>query len=138
MAVALDADAIVGFLDRSDALHQGALEQIGHAALSDALAVSAVTLAEVLTGALLGHHDEGLVRGFFADLITTVAPVDEQVAEEAAALRAAANLRMPDALVLATAIVHSEVTALITGDERIRRAAAGRRMEVRLLRPGAP
>lgn len=123
MAVALDADAIIGFLDRSDALHDSAVEEIRGALGRDSLVASTVTLAEILTGALLGHHDEDVVRGFFGDLIAAVVPVDEQVAEGAARLRSQRNLRMPDALVLATASVRPEVVALITGDERIASAA---------------
>jgi len=134
VAVALDADAIVAYLDRSDALHASAAERIGEAAAADSLVASTVTFAEVLTGARLGHHDEALVRGFFRDLVTTLIAVDERVAEAAAGLRSTANLRMPDALVLATATVGEDVVALITGDERIGRAAGGS-LEVRLLRP---
>lgn len=134
MAVALDADAIVAFLDRSDALHAAAAERVGEAAAADALVASTVTFAEVLTGARLGHHDEDLVRGFFHDLVATLIAVDERVAEAAAELRSTTNLRMPDALVLATATVHKDVVALITGDERIARAA-GATLAVRLLRP---
>lgn len=123
MAVALDADAIVGFLDRSDALHSSAVELIGRAAASDSLAISAITLAEVLTGVRLGHHDENPVGGFFADLITAVIPVDEQVAEKAARIRADTSLRMPDSLVLATALVQPDIRTLITGDVKLAKAA---------------
>lgn len=132
MAVALDADAIVGFLDRSDALHESAVRLIGEAAAEDSLVASAVTLAELLTGAMLGHHDEQIVRGFFADLVASVIPVDEDVAQAAALLRARSKLRMPDAIVLATAMVRPEITALITGDDRIAKAA-GSDIELRVL-----
>jgi len=123
VAVALDADAIVGFLDRSHALHSSAVELIGHAAARNSLAISAITFAEVLTGVRLGHHDETLVGGFFADLITVVTPVDEEVAETAARIRAETGLRMPDSLVLATALVQLDVSALITGDAKLAKAA---------------
>lgn len=132
MAVALDAEAIVGFLDRSDALHASAVRLIGEAAAESSLVASAVTLAELLTGAMLGHHDEQIVRGFFADLVASVIPVDEDVAEAAALLRAGSRLRMPDAIVLATAMARPDITALITGDDRIAKAA-GSELEVRLL-----
>lgn len=135
MAVALDADAIVGFLDRSDALHRSAVGLIGRAAARDSLSISAITLAEVLTGVRRGHHDETLVRGFFADLITAVIPVDEEVAETAARIRADTSLRMPDALVLATALVQRDVSALITGDVKLARAAESE-LEVQLLVEG--
>ncbi|HEY1277738.1 MAG TPA: PIN domain-containing protein [Thermoleophilaceae bacterium] len=123
MAVALDADAIVGFLDRSDALHASAVELVGRAVAGDTLVISAITLAEVLTGVRLGHHDEALVQGFFADLVTVVVSVDEQVAEAAARIRAETGLRMPDSLVLATALVQPDVRTLITGDAKLAKAA---------------
>lgn len=132
MAVALDADAIVGFLDRSDALHESAVKLISEAAAEDSLVASAVTLAELLTGALLGHHEEQVVRGFFDDLVASVVPVDAEVAEAAALLRSRSKLRMPDALVLAAATVRPEITTLITGDDRIAKAA-GSDLEIRML-----
>jgi predicted nucleic acid-binding protein len=137
VAVALDADAIVGFLDRSDALHASAVELIGRAAARDSLAMSTITFAEVLTGVRLGHNDEALVRGFFADLITAVVPVDEQVAETATRIRAESGLRMPDALVLATALVEPDVRTLITGDAKLAKAAESE-LEVELLVEGEP
>jgi predicted nucleic acid-binding protein len=132
VAVALDADAIIGFLDRSDALHESATRLIGETAADDSFVASAVTLAELLTGAMLGHHDERVVRGFFVELVASVVPVDAEVAEAAALLRARSRLRMPDALVLATATVRPEVSALITGDDRIEKAA-GPDLEIRRL-----
>jgi len=135
VAVALDADAIIGFLDRSDRVHDSAVEEVGRAAAGDSLVASAVTLAEILTGALLGHHDEDVVRGFFGDLVAAVVPVDERVAEAAARLRSQSKLRMPDALVLATATVRPEVVALVTGDARIARAAPAE-LTVRVVKGG--
>ena len=79
--------------------------------------VSVVTVAELLTGAKLGHHDERTVRRFFAQTTSTRIPLDEAVAERAAELRAAHKaLKMPDALILATADLHADV--VLTGDER--------------------
>ena len=116
MAVVLDSDAVVGFLDRDDALHDAA-----DAAIRDVreqrLLVSVVTYAEVLTGARLGHHDEGQVRGFFAQLISEVLPVDMTIADKAAEFRSRHKpLRMPDALILATAETNPDADLIVTGD----------------------
>ncbi|HEX6753137.1 MAG TPA: type II toxin-antitoxin system VapC family toxin [Solirubrobacterales bacterium] len=117
MAVVLDSDAVVGFLDRKDALHDAADAAIRDFVRGQRLVVSAVTYAEVLTGARLGHHDEDQVRGFFAQLISEVLPVDMTVADKAAELRARLKpLRMPDALILATADTNPDVDLLVTGD----------------------
>jgi PIN domain len=68
-------------------------------------------------GAKLGHHGERQVRGFFSDLISEVLPVDVDVADAAADLRSRRkSLRMPDALILATAEIQSEVSLVLTGD----------------------
>lgn len=118
MGVALlDSSVVAAFLHADDALHAAADPALRTAAREHALAVSAVTRAEVLTGAKLGHHDETIVRGFLAEAVTTSFPVDDSVADRAAELRAAVRaLRMPDALILATADLHADV--VLTGDGR--------------------
>jgi predicted nucleic acid-binding protein len=117
VAVILDSDAVIGFLDRSDALHASADAAVRKFIHEQRLLVSVVTYAEVLTGARLGHHDEGRVRGFFDELIFEVLPVDLEVADKAAELRSQRKvLRMPDALILATAEANVEVELIVTGD----------------------
>ncbi|MGE5335942.1 MAG: type II toxin-antitoxin system VapC family toxin [Nitrososphaerota archaeon] len=123
MAVVLDSDAIVAFLDRGDALHEAADEAIRDLLGKERLFASAVTYAEVLTGARLGRHDERQVRGFFTDLISEILPVNAQVADKAADLRSKRkSLRMPDALILATAELHTEVDLVVTGKHRAAKA----------------
>lgn len=120
MAVVLDSDAVVGFLDREDTLHRVADAAIRDLVREQRLLVSVVTYAEVLTGARLGHHDEGQVRGFFAQLISEVLPVDMAVADKAAEFRSRLKaLRMPDALILATAETNPDVDLIVTGDARV-------------------
>lgn len=133
MAVVLDSDAVVGFLDRGDALHGAADAAIRELAGRQRLLVSAVTYAEVMTGARLGHHDVDGVRGFFSQLISAVLTVDLAVADRAEELRASvSSLRMPDALVVATADTDPEVETLVTGDRRLARLS-GIDCAVRLL-----
>lgn len=80
--------------------------------------VSVITYAELLTGAALGHHDQSAVRGFFDELIDEILSVDRSVADSAAQLRSRhVSLKMPDALILATADAH-HADLVITGDER--------------------
>jgi len=115
--VILDSDAVIGFLDRGDALHASADAAVRKLILEQRLLVSVVTYAEVLTGARLGHHDEGRVRGFFDELISGVLPADLAVADKAAELRSQRKaLRMPDALILATAETNGEVELIVSGD----------------------
>ncbi len=133
MAVVLDSDAIVGFLDRNDALHDAADAAIRDLVGKERLLVSVVTYAEVLTGARLGHHDEHQVKGFFRDLISEILPVDVDVADAAADLRSRRkSLRMPDAMILATAEIQHEVGLIVSGDLQVAKVA-GLRCHVRLL-----
>lgn len=134
MAVVLDSAAVVAFLDRDDALHAAAATAIGKHVTEEPLLASAVTFAEVLTGAHLLHHDEALVRGFFADLVAEILSVEVATAERAAELRSASkSLRMPDALIAATADGHPDVELLLTGDSGLA-SLRGLSCRVRLLR----
>lgn len=134
MAVVLDSDAVVGFLDRADALHPAADAAIRDLVRDQGLLVSVVTYAEVITGARLGHHDESQVAGFFSRLISDVVPVDVGVADMAAAFRfRRKSLRMPDALILATAETHPDVEWIVTGDSGATKVP-GFGCQVRLLR----
>ncbi|EHN12149.1 hypothetical protein PAI11_09420 [Patulibacter medicamentivorans] len=90
-----------------------------------------ITIAEVLTGAQIGHHEDSLVRQFFQRAVPTHYPVDDEVAVAAAALRGRVrSLRLPDALILATADLHAD--AVITGDARWA-SVEGLACDVRLL-----
>lgn len=134
MAVVLDSDVVVGFLDRKDALHDAADAAIRDLIREQRLLVSAVTYAELLTGARLGHHDEEHVRGFFSQLISEILPVDMAVADKAAGFRSRGrSLRMPDALILATAETNPDVDLIVTGDAQASKVP-GLDCAIRLLR----
>jgi len=133
VAVVLDSDAVVGFLDRDDALHEAADAAIRDLVHEQRILVSVITYAEVLTGAKLGHHGEDHVRGFFSQLISGVLSVDTTVADAAAGLRSRSkSLRMPDALIVATAETNPDTDLIVTGDRRVARLS-GLRCAVRLL-----
>jgi predicted nucleic acid-binding protein len=135
VAVALDSSVVVGFLDRSDDLHDAADETIRDLLEVDQLVVSVITYAEVMTGARLGHHDEGQVGGFFADLISRILPVDVAIGDCAARLRGQARaLGMPDALIAATAELDPEVKLLVSGDQGVAKFK-GLGCDVHLLSP---
>jgi predicted nucleic acid-binding protein len=122
VAVALDSNVVIGFLDRSDELHDDADAAIRDLLPSEPIVTSAITYAEVMTGARLGHHDEDRVKGFFADLVSRVLPVDVAVADRAARLRAQAKApTMPDALIAATAELDPDVQLLVSGDRGVAR-----------------
>lgn len=116
--ILLDSTAIVGFLDADDALHGVVVAKFRDIVGSQPFAASVVSYAEVMTGAALGHHSTELVEGFFETFVSEIFPVDLPVASRAAALLGVlTSLRMPDALILATADVHSEVDTVICCDK---------------------
>jgi predicted nucleic acid-binding protein len=79
------------------------------------IAVSSITLAEVLGGPLR-HGNEVLAEQYRAALCAwQVVPVSEEIAVAAARFRAAYQLRLPDAIQLATTVETGSV-ALITHD----------------------
>jgi predicted nucleic acid-binding protein len=126
----LDSVAVAGFLDRDDAFHTAADARIRELAGRDALIVSVITYAELLTGAGLGHHAQSAVRGFFEQLIDEIYSVDRAVAERAAQLRSRTpSLKMPDALILATADLYG-AELVVTGDDRWTDIDIGARVEL--------
>ncbi|HXS51427.1 MAG TPA: PIN domain-containing protein [Usitatibacter sp.] len=79
------------------------------------LAVSTVTIADVLTGAF-GAGEEALARRYRAVLDSwQVVALTSDIAESAARLRAQYRLRLPDAIQLAAALAIN-ADALITHD----------------------
>jgi predicted nucleic acid-binding protein len=125
----LDSSAVIAYLYADDALHEDTASTI-ETAIRDgaALAISAVSWAELLNGASTDSAEREVVRGFVTDFGIAIVPVDAQVAERAAALQGAyarrgrgrdrPKLRTPDALILATADVHGDIDTVICGDAK--------------------
>jgi len=115
----LDAGVIIGFLDANDTHHRTA-----HGALTaaqergDRLAMAASAFAECLVAPSRSESAVRVVRQLFERLPIAIAPLDEETAVIAARLRASyRSLRLPDALVIATAIVGG-ADQLLTTDRR--------------------
>ena len=105
----LDAGVVMGILDGNDSHHEACRAAVA-AALTrgDAIAVPASAYAECQVGpARQGRDAMGAVDAFLSDLHAEVEPITRQVASRAAQLRArhGRRLRLPDALVLATALL---------------------------------
>jgi predicted nucleic acid-binding protein len=122
----LDSSTVVGYLDADDLLHDEAVAKV-EAALRAGMtpAISAITWAELLHGAALGHREEAAVRGFVTDFGVAIVAVDAAVAERAAALQVAyarrsrgGRLKTPDALILASADLDANVERVICGDDQ--------------------
>ena len=114
----LDAGVIIGFLDAGDRHHDHALAAFDDALQKgDRLAVAASGLAECLVGpARRGESAIQTVRNLVDRLPISIIPLDVEIATTGARLRAAhRTLRLPDALIIATAIEHA-ADHLVTTD----------------------
>jgi predicted nucleic acid-binding protein len=102
--VVLDASVVIALLDAHDPHHAAAVTAVGQAR-RETLVLPASAFAEVLVDPWRRGQDAvAVVRRFVADLGIRIDPLTADVAERAAKLRADhATLRLPDALVLATA-----------------------------------
>jgi predicted nucleic acid-binding protein len=117
-AVALDASVAIGFLNPADVHHERAvssLRELDQAALlMPASAYSETLVRPVASG--LADQVERFVDGLRVEIV----PLDRAIARRAAELRAEHSaLRLPDALVLATARVRE--AELLTFDDRLLR-----------------
>ena len=115
----LDAGVVIGVLDADDPHHVAARNALGAAlARGDQLAMPASAYAECLVApARRGRDAIRAVDDFLADLPAEVEPITRQLASRAAQLRAkhGSRLRLPDALVLATAL-HLKAALVLTTD----------------------
>ena len=115
-----DAGVIIGFLDDDDAHHAAARRQLAQAVASNhRLALAASALAECLVApARHGDAKIQIALDLMNRLPISVINLDATIAAEAARLRAGhQSLRLPDALVIATAAI-SGADQLVTTDHR--------------------
>ncbi|WP_022927456.1 type II toxin-antitoxin system VapC family toxin [Patulibacter americanus] len=126
--VVFDSDVLIGFVDPEDAHHTDAVAWIREATRPQTERwISAVNYSELLIGPMRrGMHEH--VKAMLGGLSIATAPVDTQLAERAAVVRARTNLKLPDAYALATAIdlEHRGRTdvRLATFDKRVLKAHA--------------
>jgi predicted nucleic acid-binding protein len=114
----IDAGVLIGFLDDSDAHHEASTRELESARRQGEIVIPASALAESMV-APARHGDTSLeaVRDFVERLPLGVARLDADIAIIAAQVRAqyGGRLKLPDALVIATAI-NLEADVLATTD----------------------
>jgi predicted nucleic acid-binding protein len=114
----LDAGIIIAILDSGDAHHEAARETLTLVrSRGEELAIPASAYAEVLAGPFRqGANAAAKVDEFLAALPARVEPATREIAATAARLRAqhGSKLRLPDALVIATAVELSAALLLTT------------------------
>lgn len=114
--VVLDASVIIGFLDPEDTLHEACVTALSEHHQDD-LRISASVYAEILVAPYrTGAEAVTALESFLSDLGVKVEPIGAPIARAAAELRSACKgLRLPDALVLATAD-ELDADVVLTGD----------------------
>ena len=116
----IEAGVVIAFLDGDDAHHDAARSALSDALdNADRLSMAASALAECLVGpARRSLKAVELVRTVIERLPVSVIDLDEEIATNAAVLRARhRSLKLPDALVIATA-EHSSADRLLTTDRQ--------------------
>jgi predicted nucleic acid-binding protein len=121
-ALILDATVLIGLLDTADAHHAVAIDDVEAA---DRAGTPLLTPASAYSEALVSFARAGRVadaREAVAGMGISVTPLTSMIAERAAQLRAGHDgLRLPDAIVLATA--QNLDADLLTYDDRLSRLA---------------
>ncbi|HEV2871974.1 MAG TPA: PIN domain-containing protein [Actinomycetota bacterium] len=99
----LDSSIVIGALNRDDAIHEAASRAVRAERERHALAISALTYAEILVGPLrAGGRAVEVVERFAAQ--TRIVDLAPDIARLAAELRAARGLKLPDAVIVATGL----------------------------------
>ncbi len=117
--VVFDSSALILFLN--DALPNEALELLDHCLHSRQLLVSAIARAEVL--AWRGHSAVSLATARSLLDACQLVTVNAVVADEGARIRRETGLKLPDALIAATALLQG--AALVTANARDFRRVPG-------------
>ena len=112
----LDSSIVIGALNRDDAIHEAASRAVRAERDRHALAISALTYAEILVGPLqAGGRAVAVLERFAAQV--RIVDLSPDIARLAAELRAARGLKLPDAVILATGL-RLGVDVILTADAR--------------------
>ena len=116
MGVALlDTSIVIAALNRDDALHEVASQAVRAERDRSTLAISALTYAELLVGPLrAGGRALEVVEHFAAQV--RIIDLSPEIARRAAEERVARGLKLPDAVIVATGLLHAAV--ILTADAR--------------------
>ncbi|MDR0847852.1 MAG: type II toxin-antitoxin system VapC family toxin [Propionibacteriaceae bacterium] len=116
--VVADASFLIALLNPAETHHGSAVAYLAQS--NHHVAVHPVTLAEVLVGVVPAHQEESLLSDLESAGVSS-APPDVVDAAAMARARSTSGLKMPEAIVLATALAMS--AGLATFDDRLRSAA---------------
>jgi predicted nucleic acid-binding protein len=116
MGVALlDTSIVIAVLNLDDTLHEAASQAVLAERDRNVLAISALTYAELLVGPLrTGGRALEVVERFAAQV--RIIGLSPEIARRAAEERVARGLKLPDAVIVATGLLHADL--ILTADAR--------------------
>ena len=120
--VLLDSSFLIALFTQRDVHHQSAVAADSG---QSKLIASTITLSEVMAGAFSAKIEK-LVEPLLARTISEFIAVDQEIAQESGRTRAESGLKLPDAIICATARVQG--AQLWTFDARLAKATPGARL----------
>ena len=113
----LDTIIVIGLLKGSTPV----VERMVHLQITlDRVAVSQITKLELLSFPDIGPEEEAQIVSFLSDCV--VLPLDDTTSSETIRIRRATRLKLPDAIIAATARVNA--LKLVTLDQRLQTSFA--------------
>jgi predicted nucleic acid-binding protein len=110
----LDSDALIALMNVNDEHHKSIIKRLFQR--QDGFSISVVTYSEALIRSF-ETGKESLMIERISELVNEIVEVTKSIAEIAADLRASAKIKLPDALIAATAI--EKGLTLLTFDEKL-------------------
>ena len=115
----IDSRALLAFMNPHDRHHKTIVKRLLQS--DDLVSISVITFSEALVHAYDVKKDDLVIRAI-KNRVVDIFDVTTPIAQIAAELRASAGLKLPDALIAATAKVHS--LRLLTFDRKLAGASA--------------
>ena len=116
----LDSDALIAVFKLDDKHHKTIVKRLLHS--TERIVISTIALSESLVHSYREGFGEA-ARRQVSELGVQIIDVNQDIATYAAGLRATNNLKLGDALISATAILHK--CTLLTFDEKLARKTPG-------------
>ena len=119
----LDSDALVALMNINDIHHKSIVKRLFQS--PEGFSISVVTYSEALVHSFDTGKEDLMVERIDS-LVTDIFDVSASVARKAAQLRSTSKIKLPDALIAATAI--EKGLTLLTFDEKLAKKVPGAEM----------
>lgn len=118
--LALDSDCLIAVFKVNDKRHETIVNRLLHS--TERIVISTIVLSESLVHSYRAGLGE-VGKKQIQDLAIEIIDVDQEIATFAAELRGTKNLKLGDALISATTILHK--CTLVTFDQKLAKATPG-------------